>query len=225
MNKCRHIFVVGSSLKKSLIEKGVTQDISIVSNVIENKSIKVAFNEVFTFGVIADLVDEVKNISGIIAAYNDFRILHPLLLSQLIIIGDGECKGDLENQINLLGLFDHVRFFGRKSNQEVLEILPTIDTVIVNSYFETYSMVTAEALLSGVPVISTRCGGPEQFIVPAQNGYLVEVNNVKELTAKMEQIILEKNTFNFERIAFNIKEMLSKNSVSSVFENMLMNNK
>ncbi len=48
--------------------------------------------------------------------------------------------------------------------------------MITNSNYETFSVATAEALVCGVPVIATRCGGPEDFVTE-DCGILIEPRN------------------------------------------------
>jgi glycosyltransferase involved in cell wall biosynthesis len=57
-------------------------------------------------------------------------------------------------------------------------------SVIINSNVETFSVVTGEALALGKPVIATRCGGPEAFIVPG-NGVLIAPKDDEGLSEAM----------------------------------------
>jgi glycosyltransferase involved in cell wall biosynthesis len=53
---------------------------------------------------------------------------------------------------------------------------------------ETFSVVTLEAILSGRPVIATRCGGPEAFILP-ENGLLIDRDDDAQLANAMQQLL------------------------------------
>ena len=46
----------------------------------------------------------------------------------------------------------------------------------IDSNFETFSSICAEALACGKPVLATRCGGPEEFVNP-DDGIMVEPDN------------------------------------------------
>jgi glycosyltransferase involved in cell wall biosynthesis len=82
----------------------------------------------------------------------------------LDIIGDGPARGECECLAKKLGLAERVTFHGFKSKKELGEHMRKTDLFVVPSSLETFSVVAAEALLTGVPVITTRCGGPEEFV-------------------------------------------------------------
>ena len=174
INNCKEVIAVSNHLAEAIRNKGIENKISIVDNVIETKGIRKQLEkENFTFLIVADLVDQTKNISGVIRAFSETLKTQPN--SILDIIGDGKDKKMLSELVKDVKVTDSVNFIGRISPEAVLEYYMQVDCVIVNSYFETYSMVTVEAILSGVPVIATRCKGPEQFI-NEKNGILIDIN-------------------------------------------------
>ena len=190
INNCKEILVVSEHLKQAVQSKGITSPISIIDNIIETKTIRKQLEkESFTLLVVADLADKTKNISGVIRAFSKIAKENPTFL--LEIIGDGEDKSQLKKLANELLLNNNILFLGRKSQEEVLNHYSMVDCVIVNSNFETYSMVTVEAILSGVPVIATKCKGPEQFIND-NNGLLIEIGKPNELIDAM-LLIKERN--------------------------------
>ena len=69
-------------------------------------------------------------------------------------------------------------------------------------------IVIIEAMASGLPVISTRCGGPESIINNGFNGYLVSKNNPKEMAKYMTRLL-----FNNELLS-----CMSKNSTESTID-------
>lgn len=208
MNKCNHIFVVSELLKQGILEKGISTSLSVLPNVIDYERVKSEPSVPFTFGVVADLIDSVKNISGIISAFSRLLKNNPHLDIHLSIIGDGTDKNKLIELVFKLDLIEKVTFYGRLNNNDVLNIIPLFDVLVVNSYVETFSMVTAEALLSGVPVIATKCGGPEQFIQQGINGYLVNVSNADELTNAMLMSIQNENFKLYDSISDEISSKL-----------------
>ncbi len=215
INACKNVVCVSEFLKNALIKYGVTSKIQVIPNIIENKGTKEDFNQNFKFLVVADLVDKVKNISGIIRAFNSLNNKNHN--ASLSIIGDGI---DRENLEELANSNSKIEFLGRKDNDYVLETLPTYDCLLVNSFYETFSMITAEALLSGVPVIATKCGGPEQFIQNEVNGFLVEINKPSELEEAMLKMLNNHTSFNPKNISENISKRLSISAVRKQFESL-----
>src|SRR5690606_21920912 len=135
-----------------------------------------------TFMMVADLVDTIKNVSGALRALAAARAQgHDLRLD---VIGDGPDRQRLTNLVTELGLVPYVSWHGRVPQADVLKAMAGTGTVIINSNFETFSVVTGEALASGKPVIATRCGGPEAFLLPA-NGLLIPVADDSALTEAM----------------------------------------
>lgn len=79
--------------------------------------------------------------------------------ANLIIVGDGELKAELQQKIDASGLNDRVKLAGHRS--EVLSILKGIDGMIISSRNEGFSYVLVEALVSKVPVLSTDVSAKE----------------------------------------------------------------
>lgn len=82
----------------------------------------------------------------------------------LTVIGDGPQRPELEALAYDLGVADRVTFIGAVSRSEVSRRLQKCHALVVPSLIETFSIVAAEALAAGRPVVATRCGGPETFI-------------------------------------------------------------
>ena len=178
--KASKILVVSETLKSALLKLGMPkQKIEVVPNVVEthfssdNKTEIKERNSVIMLSV-ADLVDDIKKISEVIETVASLSNEHKL---EYWIVGDGDDRQSLEELARSKGLLGTaIKFFGRKTNEEVLKIIGQSDFLVMNSVFETFSVVTAESLLAGKPVVATRCGGPEMF-VNETNGILIEVGD------------------------------------------------
>ena len=83
---------------------------------------------------------------------------------KLTIIGNGYLNEYYRNKCHELGLDNYVDFVGRKAKREVAEILNKNNVFVIPSRMETFCIPGIEALASGMPVVSTKCHGPEEYI-------------------------------------------------------------
>lgn len=213
--KSRVVTVPSEALKSAMMSKHQFKGrFEVVPNVIESTP-GVSRPESSTPLIlsVADLHDHNKNISGSLNALagidEDFRFE---------IVGDGQDKIALEQHANDLGLLDKKAFFlGRMDNSQVLEKLKSAAFLLINSQFETFSMIAAEALLTGVPVLTTRCGGPEQFIEES-NGLLIEKDNSDQLKDAIHKMLKEFQDYDREQIARDMGSKFSMEAVGAQFQ-------
>ena len=75
---------------------------------------------------------------------------------------------------------------GPHAPEDVVRLLSHYaDTFVLTSDYETQSIVLIEALLCGIPCISTDCGGPRNILTNASRGRLVPVDNANVLAQTM----------------------------------------
>ena len=70
-----------------------------------------------------------------------------------------------------------VTLAGRKNLKEVAEYLVAADMAILNSGYEGFSHQILEAMLTGVPLITTNAGGNKEIIHQGENGIMVKYND------------------------------------------------
>lgn len=99
----------------------------------------------------------------------------------LDIIGDGPLKDELEKTIKRNGLRERIRLMGYCNSKEIAKIYEYSDCFVLPSSSETFGVVYIEAMAAGLPVIATKCGGPEDF-VNEKNGILVDTDDSIQLT-------------------------------------------
>ncbi|MBL7882988.1 MAG: glycosyltransferase [Bacteroidia bacterium] len=181
VSKAKAVVVVSKSLKDKMLELGLKNKYVVIPNVIENVCLqKKRDSDVIKILTVADLYDLHKNISDVLSVISkiinetDYKI-------EYHVIGGGPDEFILREKSDKLGLTNRVVFFhGRQTNEFVYEFYKEIDFVIINSRLETFSVVATEAIVNGKPLITTVCGGPEEFITEKQ-GVLIEKDNVEEL--------------------------------------------
>jgi glycosyltransferase involved in cell wall biosynthesis/SAM-dependent methyltransferase len=122
----------------------------------------------------------VKNAAVLLRALK--TILQRVPGASLTLIGDGDERAALTDLAISLGIADSVRFDGFQPRAAVATAMrEQCDLLILPSRSETFGCVLAEALSCGKPVVATRCGGPEDIVVPPEDGALCEVDDIAAL--------------------------------------------
>lgn len=127
-----------------------------------------------------------KNLGMLMEAISELRARRSDFVVRLV--GDGERRAEAEQEATSLGLDGVVGFTGRKTPDEVRDQLAEAAFTVVSSTHETFSVSAAESLMAGRPVLSTRCGGPEEFITP-DVGHLVEAGDVDALVEGLDWML------------------------------------
>ena len=94
----------------------------------------------------------------------------------LDLVGIGPLEQAMRAEVETLGLGQRVTWHGSLPRQQVAECLAAADFLIVSSRAETFCVAALEALATGCPVISTRCGGPEEIVDEPDLGLIVDNN-------------------------------------------------
>ena len=105
----------------------------------------------------------------------------------LTVAGPGASAQRVHALARKFGVEPRVHAVGLVDRPAVAALLNEHHALAVPSYHETFSLVCAEALACGTPVVATRCGGPEE-IVTAELGRLVEPRDSAALAAAIELV-------------------------------------
>ncbi|MDJ0737023.1 MAG: glycosyltransferase [Nostocaceae cyanobacterium] len=151
-------------------------------------------------------LDENKNPFCLMQA---FQILRERGLQiELKIVGGGELIEDLKQWIVENKLVESIHILGWQPRNEVARLMrEECDILVLPSRSETFSVVVIEALASGKPVVSTRCGGPESIITEPYLGELCENENPLALARAIEKV--SKNLKNYP--AYDIRQFAVEN--------------
>jgi glycosyltransferase involved in cell wall biosynthesis len=213
---------VSTFLLKKMKDNGLkNKNNRVIPNVIENVTqLTPAGNKNGTeILLVADLVDEIKNISGVIKAIGALRDSSSV---NLRIVGGGPDEQKLKSLTSELKLNDKISFEGLKTNAEVYEYLQRCDFLVMNSRFETFSLICAESMSCGKPVVATRCGGPDEFVTK-ETGILIEPGNENELVSAINYMLNNLQNYNSEAIKKYSQELFSIEIASKSFEEVYKN--
>jgi len=125
-----------------------------------------------------------KNFLLLIRAFKKILIKYPNY--HLILLGEGEQKKFLIEEIIKLELQDKISLLGYQKN--VYKYLLNSDCFILTSLWEDPGFVLIEAALANTLIISSNCpNGPNEILSNGQNGFLFQNNNLSDLLNKFEE--------------------------------------
>jgi colanic acid/amylovoran biosynthesis glycosyltransferase len=108
---------------------------------------------------------------------------------ELVIVGDGPMRDEIERLIDQFYLRGRVRITGYLSNQGVLQEILNARALVLPSFAEGLPGVFFEAMALGRPVISTFIAGHSELIEPGVNGWLVPAGAVEPLVDAMAKAL------------------------------------
>lgn len=211
LKKADKVTCVSPALVKDL-QNIVAREYDILPNEIAQGTLKKSTqNDRVRILTVSDLNDKNKNISGILNAFLKFRENN--LEAEWHLIGDGEDQENILEQIEKTRLLNKGIFYlGRKSHEEVLSLYGNYNFLCQFSRFETFSMVPAEAILCGIPVVASKCGGPEFYLKP-DGGILIESENEQQLLNAMVELSNNSNKYSLALTQNFIKNHYSKSAI------------
>lgn len=172
------------------------------------------FRNRFTF-LIVSLLRKEKQIPMIIRAFSPVANTH---LAKIRIVGDGPEYKNIKNEIAFYSLERQVELVRETGRDAVRHHMQRADAFLLYSKMETFGVTLIEAMACGLPVISSKAGGPDDF-VNKTNGILVkDNNNIHELTDAMKQMGNNYENYDPNKIRENIVNNYSQPAIVSKLE-------
>jgi len=161
---------------------------------------------------------EQKNFNFLLEGFKKISEIYKDL--NLVILGEGEQRRDLEKKINLLNLKGKVFLPGYKKN--VFKYLENCKFFVLSSRYEDPGFVLIEAGIMNKIIISSDCpNGPIEIIDKNKNGYLFKNNSIDDFTKVFKEAYEEDNKILFEKK----KNLKIKCKEFTIFQHYLKFNK
>jgi glycosyltransferase involved in cell wall biosynthesis len=132
-----------------------------------------------------------KGLDVLIKAMSRICLAYPSLSLDIWGNGDHQRERYLTRLCSVLNLSDRIHFKG--FNENVARILGDYELVVVPSRAESFCLVALEAMAAAVPVVVTRCGGPEEFVEDGVTGYLADPDNDEALANALSRALSDRS--------------------------------
>ena len=144
------------------------------------------------------------------------------LKSKLIMVGQGPEREMAEELVHDLGLEEKVLFLGE--SHEIDKVLSYSDLFLLPSEKESFGLAALEAMVNGVPVISTNSGGLPEVNKHGFSGFLSDVGEVEEMAANAITILENEETLKqFKENARKQSFIFDIYSVVPLYEDLYQN--
>jgi glycosyltransferase involved in cell wall biosynthesis len=172
---------------------------------------------------------------GILGGMGNFRKGLDILLKSVSLLqnmdllvhigGDGIYLDKFKKMSTDLGVFEKCKFYGEIPPGDLLQFYSGLDIFVLASRDETFGVVVIEAMSCGLPVIATKCGGPEE-IITGDTGVLVEKENPEELAQAIIYMSENLGLFNRESIRQYAQEKYGResfvSSITKIYQDVLL---
>ena len=194
---------VSSSLKRTLVaqEYASSDPVTVIPNLVDGSAFSLPQAPRPTpppVGFITvSRLRPTKNISGLLEAFA--TAFDGSDAATLTVIGDGPEQASLKRQARHLGIASRVTFCGSLDRSSVRSALRSAHAFVLPSHHETFGVVLIEAMATGLPVVATRCGGPEDIVTPA-TGDLAPTGDVEALADALHTMHRTHDTYDANAI-------------------------
>lgn len=204
---------VTNNLQKHMIDFGLKGNYFSVPNVVKGSifNINNINTNKFVITHISDMDDSIKNVSGIINVISKLQIKISNLEFNLI----GENSKKYKQLIESMDI-KNVHIIGNIPHNEVANYLKKSNVFVLFSNYENLPCVILESFSCGVPVVSTRVGGINEYF-PENFGYLISVKDELSLEKSILKIYNKEIKLNKKLMHSYAEENFGINTISNIF--------
>jgi glycogen synthase len=179
IDRCTGFFTVGEAAKAELAREFPhhVDRIGVIPNPVSFDRVRPRpVTELHRWLFVGALIPR-KGVDLLVEAFAKCRADEPALT--LTVVGEGEMAAGLAERAAALGVAEAVTFTGAVPPPEALNLMRTHDLLVHPSRRETFGMTVVEAVAAGMPVLVTRCGGPEETLAGLEEavGELIDVRD------------------------------------------------
>lgn len=201
-NACEYVICPSETVKQWLLEVGVKVPVEVISN-------GVNLNQFFSYelpsGIRSDFelpelpiilyvgrIDIGKSLDTLLDAV-------PMVLenhrAHFVFCGGGNLLNRMRKKTEQQHLEPYVSFLGQLSHndRDLSRLYQIAACFVIPSCCEAQSIVTMEAMASGLPIVAAAAGALPELVKDGDNGYLFEPENVEDLASKINLILEDRD--------------------------------
>ncbi|PTP98259.1 hypothetical protein CWO34_12350 [Vibrio splendidus] len=219
LDNSKHIFGL-TDTHRNIIQHYTSVNVSTLPLVMSNDFLEseVIENNSITISAWTNWRD-IKRLDVLVDAFKLLADTYPS--AKLFIAGptpDSVTEGYALSTIDQYNLIDKVEFLGPLDRSGIRRLALKTTVCVIPSDHETFGLPVAEALCSGSPVVTTKCGGPESFIESGVNGYVTKTGDTKEISDRIVDILNNRDRFDRVRIATNARSIFSTSNLINLLD-------
>lgn len=154
-------------------------------------------------------LDKEKNVDVLLSA---FSLVSGKIDAHFVIAGKGAEKERLEELAKELGISKNVTFTGYVDDNDLPNIYKIADCFVIGGIAELQSIVTMEAMATGLPVIAVNAMALPELVTHGKNGYLFEIEEKQKLADYMFAILSDRSLQN--EMARSSLELIQKHAIN-----------
>jgi N-acetyl-alpha-D-glucosaminyl L-malate synthase BshA len=129
-----------------------------------------------------------KRIDDVVRIFAAVRAEIP---SRLDLVGEGPERARIEALVVSLGLREHVRFLGERS--DLIAVLQQSDVFLLPSQTESFGLAALEAMACGVPVVASDVGGVSEVVADGETGFLVAAGDIAGMARHVRRLLTDED--------------------------------
>jgi len=168
-----------------------------------------------TLAILSHLHRPHKNMDVVLEAC---RQLTKRVAVRLLVIGDGEMRGELETLAEKLGVADRIHWLGHIVDP--VPILQGCDAFLMVSMGEGFGLALAEAMACGAAAVAARSGALSEIVEDGKSGLLVPPRDAAALADAIEKLAKDEN-LRSQMAGRAIERVRSHFTLEASIENMM----
>jgi glycosyltransferase involved in cell wall biosynthesis len=199
---CDLVIAPSAGLKDVLINLGVESTIDVVPNGVDVHPFQsveqvisrqeLGFEEDDILLTYMGRVGPEKNLPFLLRAFAGIAKTYDNV--NLLILGDGPERENLEDRVRVMGIGNRVKFTGMIPYSKLPAYMAAADVFVTASVTEVHPLSVIEALASGLPVVGIQSPGVGDIVKDGVTGYLAPEEDLAVFTAKISRIITDHET-------------------------------